>query len=186
MSRKPITSKNYANEAMTLVDEDTFAPICTGDLRITSRNQTYHVTGGRAPHKESSSGKVWCVLTPYDNFSESMRFAREEAGGKPYSEGELATCWGDMSNEERREWVVPGSMEFYPAVIKAKWMHDATLAAYRKVDALNKGGATPGASHVLLDEFEHAEAPSTISAVNRARGKARAVVMKSKSKKGAK
>lgn len=91
---KPIKSKDYTDEPMTLVDEATFAPICEGELRPTSRGEQHHVTGGRAPHTPNSSGKVWC-----------------------YPEG------GDIAH----------TFEFYPAVIGAKWMHDATLKAHKAV-----------------------------------------------------
>lgn len=57
MSREPITSTDYQGEAMTLVDENTFAPILVGEVR-TSREERYAIVGGRAPHKPGSSGRV--------------------------------------------------------------------------------------------------------------------------------
>lgn len=157
---KPIKSVDYTSEVMTLVDEKTFAPISAGDLRITSRNDTYAVTGGRAPLKPNSTGKVWCVLQAFDHFCQSMQSARDEAGAKPYTLAELATCWGELSAVEQREWRVKDVREFHPSVIGAKWMHDSTLAAH--ADAQRT--------------FPHAEAPETISAINKARQKARRAV----------
>jgi len=117
---KPITSKNYAGETMTLVDKTTLLPITEGDVRTTSRGDVYAVTGGRAPHNENSTGKVWCTLTPFGSFAVSMRDQREPA----YSADELATCWRELSASEQAEWVASGSMEYYPSVIDALWVAD--------------------------------------------------------------
>lgn len=114
---KVITSTNWAGEAMTLVDEQTLTPIREGDIRTTRGDEQHRVTGGRAPHKPGSSGKVWTALV-------------SDGDGK---------------------W----TSEFYPAVIGAKWMHDSALAAHQgATDAANQGGATPGASSVMLDEHD--------------------------------
>ena len=165
MSRKPITSKNYADEAMTLVDEATFAPICEGDQRTLRDGQKHVVRGGRAPHKESSTGRVYT----------------SEIGEHDTWEG-----------------------EYYPAVIGAKWMHDETLRFHEAAQQtranvrtrLRKARARDAATDVLQPTeltpvFKilglHAEAPETITAVNKARQKARRAVIKSKQQqKGAK
>jgi hypothetical protein len=175
---KPITSTNYAGETMTLVDKTTLLPITEGDVRTTSRGDVYAVTGGRAPHNENSTGKVWCTLTPFGSFAVSMRDQREPA----YSADELATCWRELSASEQAEWVASGSMEYYPGVVDALWMCQP-----RSPDRDNVNGATPGASHVMADEYEpadepaapdpntyfaHAEAPETIRRINGARRKA--------------
>jgi hypothetical protein len=165
---KPITSQNYAGQTMTLVDATTLQPINEGDVRTTSRGDNYAVTGGRAPHKPESSGKVWCCITPFSSFAQSMQSAREEAGEPAYSAGDLATCWRELSAAEQAEWAERGSMEYYPTVIGAKW-HAL------QPDRDNIAGATPGASSSLLDE--HAEAPSTITRINLARRKARRVAL---------
>lgn len=95
MSSKIITSNNYAGERMTLVDEDTHLPIHEGDVRASFRGDLYRVMGGRAPHKESSTGKVWC---------------RDPLAKR-----------GDDSS----------SSEFYPGVIKARWVVDWVVATHR-------------------------------------------------------
>lgn len=56
----PIKSKNYAGEAMTLVLEDDGQPVEAGMILTSGRGERYRVTGGRAPHKPGSTGKVWC------------------------------------------------------------------------------------------------------------------------------
>jgi hypothetical protein len=141
---KPITSKDYAGRTMTLVDATTLQPINERDVRTSSRGDQYVVNGGRAPHKPESSGKVWVSLTPFGSFAASMRDQREPA----YSEAELATCWGELSASEQAEWAdKPGSMEYYPTVIDAKW-HAL------QPDRDNIAGATPGASSVLADEAD--------------------------------
>lgn len=162
---KPITSRDYADRVMTLVDATTLQPINEGDVRTSSRGEQYAVNGGRAPHKPESAGKVWCSFTPFGNFAASLRDQREPA----YSDAELAACWGELSASEQAEWAEkPGSMEYYPSVIGAKW-HAL------QPDRANIAGATPGASFVLADEadFPHAEAPETIRRINITRRKAR-------------
>lgn len=114
MKPKRITSRNYADQPMTLLDETTFAPIHEGDVRTLRDGELHKVTGGRAPHKENSSGKVWTTALSNDGWTG----------------------------------------EYYPNVIGAKWMHDSTLAA-------------------RAPTFPHAEAPEMITAVNKARQKAR-------------
>jgi hypothetical protein len=140
-----ITSKNYNDELMTLVDATTLLPIHRGDMRNTSRGERYVVTGGRAPHKPESSGKIWCTLTPFDSFAQSMQSAREAEGEAPYYAPYLTTCWAELSPAEQAEWIERGATEFYPSVIDAKW-------------------------HRL--DFQHAQAPETISAINAVRRKA--------------
>jgi len=69
MSSKVIKSKDYANEEMTLVDEATFTPIKEGDTRTLRDGELHKVTGGRAPHKPGSTGKVWTTAISNDGWT---------------------------------------------------------------------------------------------------------------------
>lgn len=50
---KAITHGNW-----TLEHKDG-TPVCIGDKLTTHRGETYTITGGRPPHKPSSTGRVW-------------------------------------------------------------------------------------------------------------------------------
>jgi hypothetical protein len=54
-----IQSKDYAGRTCTLVSTKTGKPVMQGDLAPLSGAHNCIVSGGRAPHKPSSSGKVW-------------------------------------------------------------------------------------------------------------------------------
>jgi hypothetical protein len=53
-----ITGLNYANQVCILVDEND-EPVVMKTAYRTFRGDEWQVTGGRAPHKPSSQGKVW-------------------------------------------------------------------------------------------------------------------------------
>ena len=52
-----ITSTDYKGRACTLTHEG--RPVRAGEILETSKGDQYRITGGRAPHKPASSGKVW-------------------------------------------------------------------------------------------------------------------------------
>lgn len=54
---KIVTGKDWAGKVRTLVYAQDGAPVCTGDLLVSSEN--YIVTGGSAPHKPGSTGRVY-------------------------------------------------------------------------------------------------------------------------------
>jgi hypothetical protein len=54
--KKLIQSTDYAGHICTLVDEATGEAIYVGDKY---HNGTETIKGGRAPHKPSSTGRVW-------------------------------------------------------------------------------------------------------------------------------
>lgn len=57
---KTILSNNYADQTMILVlDDDSCTPVLKGEVHGTSRGEEVIVTGGRSPHKPSSTGKIW-------------------------------------------------------------------------------------------------------------------------------
>lgn len=109
--RKQIVSENYDGEPMTLVDDATFTPINEGDVRTMRDGAQHTVTGGRAPHKPGSTGRVYTSA--------------------------VGETWHG---------------EYFPAVVGATWMHDATLAAHgaavhindlaasKRVVSIKKGG----------------------------------------------
>ena len=102
------------DQGMTLVTEDDGMPVTVGQRLTTFRGEEVRVTGGSAPHKPSSTGRV-------------------------------------------RVTIDDGETEFFPGVIKTRWIEDAALdamlqAAADRLDRDNQGGATPGASSVLLDD----------------------------------
>jgi hypothetical protein len=70
----PIRSKDYDGQLQTLVDEQTLAPVKVGDVRCTFRGERFIVTGGRAPHKPESTGKVWCRSVDAGDASASAEF----------------------------------------------------------------------------------------------------------------
>jgi hypothetical protein len=45
-------------EAWTLTHMDG-TPVCIGEMLETHRGEQYRITGGRPPHKPSSTGRVW-------------------------------------------------------------------------------------------------------------------------------
>jgi hypothetical protein len=53
-----ITSTDYLGRTCTLVHEHNGTPVFLGD-NIEARRGSAVCTGGRAPHKPGSSGKVW-------------------------------------------------------------------------------------------------------------------------------
>lgn len=53
-----ITSLNHQNQVCILVDEND-EPVVKKITYRTYRGDEWQVTGGRAPHKPSSQGKVW-------------------------------------------------------------------------------------------------------------------------------
>lgn len=56
---QPILSKRWDDVEMVLVDKKTLRPIMVGDLREDFRGEVHVVVEGSAPHKESSSGRVY-------------------------------------------------------------------------------------------------------------------------------
>lgn len=54
-----IQSKNYDDQICVLVDQETGKMLSNGDTVKTFRGEYLRLTGGRAPHKPSSEGKVW-------------------------------------------------------------------------------------------------------------------------------
>lgn len=54
-----IQSKNYENQVCVLVDQRLGKMLSNGDTVKTFRGEYLRLTGGRAPHKPSSEGKVW-------------------------------------------------------------------------------------------------------------------------------
>lgn len=54
-----ISSKNYAGEDCVLVCQKTGKIILKGETRESFRGEIATVTGGRAPHKPYSEGKVY-------------------------------------------------------------------------------------------------------------------------------
>lgn len=62
----PINSTNYEGVLCHLCDSATKRPIYSGDEIITkSLHERVEITGGCAPHKPSSEGKVW--IRPLDD-----------------------------------------------------------------------------------------------------------------------
>ena len=60
----PVTLSNaYKGGIMKLVNQNTGAPIKTGDIVRDFRGTRWILEGGRPPHKESSSGFVWLRST---------------------------------------------------------------------------------------------------------------------------
>jgi len=53
-----ITSLNHENRVCILTDVNG-EPVNKNTVHRTFRGETWQVTGGRAPHKPSSQGKVW-------------------------------------------------------------------------------------------------------------------------------
>lgn len=64
---KLIQSTNYNDEVCTLVYADTNKPVPYG---------TEGITGGRAPHKPASSGKIWIASSQYYPNTHKMKWAR--------------------------------------------------------------------------------------------------------------
>jgi len=55
-----ITSKAYDDRMMVLIlDDDTGKCVLKGEKHGTGRGEAFQVKGGTAPHKPSSTGKVW-------------------------------------------------------------------------------------------------------------------------------
>jgi len=52
-------SKAITHDNWTLVHSKTNEPVCIGDTLKTHRGDQYRITGGRPPHKPSSTGRVW-------------------------------------------------------------------------------------------------------------------------------
>jgi hypothetical protein len=53
-----VTAKNYEGVVLTLVDEKSLKPVQVGEVREDFRGDKLTVLGGRAPHKEGSTGRV--------------------------------------------------------------------------------------------------------------------------------
>ena len=47
------------SELKTLINSKTLEPVRMGETIQCSRGESYTITGGRAPHKPSSTGRVW-------------------------------------------------------------------------------------------------------------------------------
>lgn len=54
---RTITSQDYTGTACTLTHNG--QPVNSGEILETNDGDQYRITGGRAPHKPSSTGKVW-------------------------------------------------------------------------------------------------------------------------------
>jgi hypothetical protein len=60
---QPITSIDYAGRTCALRTCGGTG-VCQGFVALSHRGERWLIVGGRAPHKESSSGKVWAILSP--------------------------------------------------------------------------------------------------------------------------
>jgi hypothetical protein len=60
---QPITSVDYAGRTCALHTSGGTA-VGKGFVALSFRGERWVITGGRAPHKESSSGKVWAMPYP--------------------------------------------------------------------------------------------------------------------------
>jgi hypothetical protein len=58
-----IESVNYEGKKQTLKD-NSGKSLSKGDLVVCFRGERYVLTGGKAPHKPSSQGKVWVTKLP--------------------------------------------------------------------------------------------------------------------------
>jgi len=47
------------SDLKTLVNSETLEPVRVGDIVTDFRGETCTISGGRAPHKPSSTGRVW-------------------------------------------------------------------------------------------------------------------------------
>ena len=86
----PITSRNHAGEVCALYHQDLAKgqePLKLGDLIVTFRNEPLTLTGGEAPHKESSTGRVFAKL-PGSKFDGS------------YFPGVFDLVWRPLEQEE--------------------------------------------------------------------------------------
>lgn len=54
-----IVSRDFDNKEMVLINEKTGKTINAGDTAKDFKGGPVVVTGGRAPHKLSSTGKIW-------------------------------------------------------------------------------------------------------------------------------
>ena len=54
-----ITSPDYTGAVLVLVHADTGAPVAVGDTVVDFRGNAMTITGGRAPHHEASTGRVY-------------------------------------------------------------------------------------------------------------------------------
>lgn len=54
-----IQSKDFEGRICVLIDQSTGKMLSNGDTVKTFRGEYLRLTGGRAPHKPSSEGKVW-------------------------------------------------------------------------------------------------------------------------------
>jgi len=54
-----IQSKDFEGRICVLIDQSTGKMLSNGDTVKTFRGECLRLTGGRAPHKPSSEGKVW-------------------------------------------------------------------------------------------------------------------------------
>ena len=84
-----ITSKNYDGTLCKLIDADTGEPVQVGDIRTSGNGERFVVTGGRAPHKDSSSGRVY-VRAVDDPIS---------AGEREYFPNVVGAHWSVMPGE---------------------------------------------------------------------------------------
>lgn len=57
-----ITDKNYTGKMYRLVRDADGSPVMRNVWMKSSRGEEYQITGGRAPHKEGSTGRVFCGL----------------------------------------------------------------------------------------------------------------------------
>jgi len=60
---QPITSIDYAGRTCALRTSGGTA-VGQGFVALSHRGERWRIVGGRAPHKESSSGKVWAMPYP--------------------------------------------------------------------------------------------------------------------------
>ena len=54
-----IESKDYAGRTCRLVNVKTGAPVTKGDVATLRDQPGWVISGGRAPHKPGSTGRVW-------------------------------------------------------------------------------------------------------------------------------
>ena len=62
-----------------LIDQATGWPVQLGDTRRTSRNEQHQVTGGRPPHKPSSTGRIYVQGSEYFPSVLDAAWVREDA-----------------------------------------------------------------------------------------------------------
>lgn len=80
---QPITSTDYAGRTCALRTASGTA-VSQGFVALSFRGERWVITGGRAPHKESSSGKVWATPFP------------AQAGASSVHDAEFFPCVFDL------------------------------------------------------------------------------------------